>query len=580
MKIKSVIMVLTLFLVSLTIEATSPCVLSEYEQRDLQLFTTYQHKPGLMASIDRTQTAMGKAFFKERLANPLVAINQLQERQDIIKIIGTDAQLYEFLSQQLKAFAQHEHSLTTIAAPSVMSKTIINNFYFKNRYLQWLNKSPAGLQAGQIANVVNLSAPLIEHAVIHFLVSEKLHDYLGICCGHGHSHHDHTHAAPSTTAILAYNTYNVLHTLIHVAGFKGLIDHVKQQADVIQSMQEELMRVRQCIENAYAIMQQIEAHPILSKTVHGFTLLQDLFTESAQTVSPELKEFLSLIIGPTFEGQPSFFSRHGVILRAYALAQKVHGELQEKLQAVAALDFYVSTAQLMEEYRHTATPLTFAHFHTLKTPLLIIKGFWNPLVNGMQPIQEVISLGSEQPHVAIVTGPNKAGKSTSLQAICVSIVMAQTLGIVPAAQCEITPFSCIKTGFNMVNRINENQSLFSASLDFANALLDHTKTHKDQFMFVALDELFNSTDFNRGSLIARRFAYALDGCHNCITFMATHFNALTELEKENPSCYKNFKAALLSKQDNSRYILEPGISLSQDVWQLIDNGGLTKAESK
>ncbi len=68
-----------LFIVCSTI-AQNPA-LSPYEQRDLQLFTTYQAEPGLIAAIDRTSTSMGKQYLTEQLAHPLVSTNSLLERQ-------------------------------------------------------------------------------------------------------------------------------------------------------------------------------------------------------------------------------------------------------------------------------------------------------------------------------------------------------------------------------------------------------------------------------------------------------------------------------------------------------------------
>ena len=546
-------------------------ILTEYEHRDLQLFHTYQQKPGLIASINRTHTKMGYSVLKDQLANPLDSIDQLTNRQNIIKLFLNNANLYNSLISKLKEFANYESSITKSWQADTICDNVIGNFYFKNKYLAWLNKYPAGLELGQVAHIANLSAPLIEHAIIHFLISEKLQDTLGISCGHSHHSHgpDCNHAPASSGAVFAYNTYNVLHTLIHLAGVKGLFDHVKQQADVIKTMQEDLMHMRNCLEHALAIYEELETQPELARLLPGFAAFRTLFVIEKNTVSSDLEEFLALIGTTTFDGQPSYLSRQGVILRAYALAQKVHTELQEKLSAIAAVDFHISSAQLMNEYANTRTPFSFAHYHQQTMPLLNIQGFWNPLIVNMQSIQEPICLGSNNPHVAIVTGPNKAGKSTSLNALCVTTILAQTLGIVPANECHITPFSCIRTGFNMTNRVMQGQSLFSASLDFANELIDYAESHKDQHMFIALDEIFNSTDSARGSAIARRFVYALGASSNCIALVATHFGSLTELEAENTSLYKNFRAELVLDYNHPRYILEPGISQSDEVLRLI-----------
>lgn len=275
------------FCLNFTAHATE--VLTEFEHRDLQLFDTFQQKPGLIAAINRTQTNMGYVFLKDQLANPLVDIGQLNHRQEIINTIFVDSNLHNALQEKLKEFAHYEQSLIQITNADTIGKNVISNFYFKNSYLQWLNKYPTGLEAGQVLHIANLSAPLLEHAIIHYFMSQSLRAYLGItaCCPPGHddghktpcklNHHHHT-TPPSTGAVFAYNTYNVLHTLIHLAGFKGLVDHVQQQADVIQNMQQSLMHVRHCLESAQAIYEELELHPELSQKFTEFHKLHALFT--------------------------------------------------------------------------------------------------------------------------------------------------------------------------------------------------------------------------------------------------------------------------------------------------------------
>ena len=231
-------------------------------------------------------------------------------------------------------------------------------------------------------------------------------------------------------ALAAYNIYNVAHTLIHLAGFKGLIDHVREQNQVVQSMQQELINLKSCLDSARHIYEFMEKSTKgLNPLVPGFAKVATLFESNPANRCPKLQEFLTLINRTTFEGSPSFFSRQGIILRTYALAKEVNAELQDALRAIAEIDFYVSNTQLYKEYQNTTTPFTFAHYTAQESPLISISGFWNPLLASMQPIQQEISVGTNNPRIAIVTGPNKAGKSTGLNAISIAMVLAQTLGI-------------------------------------------------------------------------------------------------------------------------------------------------------
>lgn len=183
----------------------------------------------------------------------------------------------------------------------------------------------------------------------------------------------------------------------------------------------------------------------------------------------------------------------------------------------------------------------------------------------MQPISQILSFGNDNPQIAIITGANKAGKSTSLCAYATAVVLAQTLAIVPATHCILTPFASIKTGFNMTARVNHGQSLFSASIDFAHDILDYARAKKGSHILVIVDELFNSTDFEKGCAIVQKFAQELQQCPSCIALIATHFASLTELEEENPHKFKNYKAEYL---DQLRYQIIPGISDAHHVLSL------------
>jgi MutS domain V/MutS domain III len=547
-------------------------VITEYEQRDLQLFQTYQQKPGLISKIDRTITAMGHDYLKERLANPLVEVQALINRQQIIKALIDDHHIRLEIEEILKEFAQNEQSLAALANTDPICENIIGNFYFKNSYLQWLNTYPAGLEAGQFLHIANLSVPLLEHAVIHFLISQKLQDYFGIHCHHSHDRgHEgrcchHTELQPST--LFAYNTYNIAHSAIHLIGFKGLVDHIMEQSQVMQAMQKDLIAVAHCIKNARKLYDLMQMHPQLYQTLDEFYTLHSLFCSNPH-ISAELQEFLTLISSKTFAGSSSFFSRPGIILRAYALAKKVRAELQEKLLAIAELDFYLGNARLFTEYESTQTPFTFAHYTADATPSITVQGFWNLLTPETQAIGQAVQLGNLNPHIAIVTGPNKAGKSTSLHALCSAVVLAQTLSIVPASYCQLTPFLYIRTAFNMNMRVNHDQSLLSASLDFAHGILEYAQANKNSLMLIAIDELFTSTDVHTGQEIAHRFGNALSLFDNCIGLIATHFSSLTQLEKEKPSIFKNYKAELIAHDTGSQYILVPGISDSNQVLRLV-----------
>ena len=395
-----------------------------------------------------------------------------------------------------------------------------------------------------------------------------------MCCGHSHhkKHKKHEHKAPSKGAILAYYAYNCLHTAVHIAGVKGLYDEFKNQAEIIQEMQRQLIEVRKCLESARKIASLLKQHQQLANLISQSQELDSLFDLEHRQASQELKELLALLQSTTFEGDPSLFSRCGRTLRAYQLMAKVNQELLSKLQPIAVIDFSVSCAQLYLEYKDTQTPFCFTEYDAGNKPKIKLQKFWNPLFKNLAPDAPVIQAGQENPGICIITGPNKGGKSTALFSIAHAVVLGQTLTLSPATHCAITPFAKIHTGFCIHQRIEQGESLFSASLKLAHESLNDVESDGAGFSLIIMDEIFNSTDATRGSKIAYSYIRSLGQQDSmCIAFISTHFLEITSLEHEMPTAIKNYR---VGKRSENTYFFESGIANKDDVFELIEADAL------
>jgi DNA mismatch repair ATPase MutS len=335
-------------------------------------------------------------------------------------------------------------------------------------------------------------------------------------------------------------------------------------------MQKKLICVRGCIDCAQAINCAVQANPeMIGNLTHVARLAALVDASKAQNLSPELQEFLTLIKTDTFAGQSSKLSHYGRILRAHDLMQKVQPELQTYLQGVAEVDLHASCAKLVQENKSTATPYTFAQYVHDNRARLAIQGFWNPLVPKPEAIVQEVALGGQaNPQVAVVTGANTGGKSTSLANIGSAVHLSQTLGIAPAQKFELTPFAKTITGFNMTTRVGDGQSLFSTSLDLANKVLTVTKNGSTEKVFIALDELFNSTDHAKGQAVAIEFVKRMMEKENAVMFFATHFPELAKLEAESAGKCRNLKA----EKVDGVYQITPGASNGTQAFKLISHG--------
>lgn len=583
MKQISIALLLACLLTSFLSRGTTPLI-TQAEILDLQLLQTYQGTPGIFSALNKTITGTGSDFLKKRLLNPIANQEQLMRRQQAIVLIG-NPEIKSQLEANLRTFKAHEQGLYSfIRAQDPIAKRAIDNLYFKNRFLRGFNSCPAGLDFAQVIHAINLFAPVVEHAAIHFFISEKLHEYLGMCCSH--SHHDHGHNAhthkehkhkhehknPSQGALWAYHAYNITHTLIHLINLKELIEHVREQALTIAQMQEHLIQVRHCLDAARALVNATAHLP--TESFEHQALLRALVYHDQTMLSPELYELVTLLQKNTFAGQASVFSRHGNTLRAYALALQTMPELLAALEGVGELDTLLSCNNLLENASKSC-PFCLVTFSNSKTPIIALKQFWNLLNKTPNPIQEPLNLGSQNPHVAIITGVNKAGKSTAAGAVAQALVCAQSLGIAPAQTCMVTPFGAIRTCFNANAKVTDGQSLFSASIDFADDVLALSQ-NTSGYVFIATDELFNSTEFSRGQCINEQMALSLAACPNCIALMATHFTQTTTLEQQFPHEIVNLKAEIKDLNGSGVYLLSPGIGDHENILELVKDSELIK----
>ncbi len=526
-----------LFLFSTTISAH---VLTHLEHKDLQLLTAYADGPALVDKISRTKTRVGRDYFAQQLCTPLIDAEQLRQRQETVQLFLNNQPFYQNALQELELFSEHQSALHSLPHDNNTCKKLLQRFYFKNKYTKWLNSYPAGLECGQLLQITSLFAPVIEHAVIHFLVNEKLHSYLGMCCLHSHhKHHKHKHAEPSLLAQCAYYAYNIAHGAIHIMSCKELLEHVYQQYSVIREMQQFLSHIRTCLQVRGRLYQQLRAYPEFAHII------------SEQELSSECKEFINLVIQDTSLLGAYQAMRPGTILRAYALFDSVQDELFQYCKPVALIDFYYSIATLYKEYNATQTPYNFCNYHP--TTQLEVDGFWNPLFSESQPIDFTMTAGNTDPSCVIVTGQNKAGKSTNLYAIAVCIVMGQSLGIAPAKYCAFSPFEHIFTGFNMPARVIEGASLFTTTIAFTQAVLQAAQLGKT---LIILDELFSSTHHVKGAAIAQTFLKSIAQQTNAIALVSTHLSSLAQLQIDHPDLFTTIMVE--RSEDDDEYCIKRG----------------------
>ena len=149
--------------------------------------------------------------------------------------------------------------------------------------------------------------------------------------------------------------------------------------------------------------------------------------------------------------------------------------------------------------------------------------------------------------LAIITGPNMAGKSTYMRQVALITLMAQVGSFVPATSATIGVVDKIFTRVGASDDLSMGQSTFMVEMmEVATILKEATKNS-----LVILDEIGRGTSTYDGLSIAWAVAEYIANKEKCgaKTLFATHYHELTELE-EKLDGIKNYSIAVKEKGED------------------------------
>ncbi len=138
--------------------------------------------------------------------------------------------------------------------------------------------------------------------------------------------------------------------------------------------------------------------------------------------------------------------------------------------------------------------------------------------------------GGGAPRLAIVTGPNMAGKSTFLRQNALLAILAQAGSFVPARRLKLGVVDRLFSRVGAADDLSRGRSTFMAEMVETAAIL----TQATPRSFVILDEIGRGTATYDGLAIAWACAEALHDVNRCRALFATHYHELARLEGRLP----------------------------------------------
>ncbi len=232
-----------------------------------------------------------------------------------------------------------------------------------------------------------------------------------------------------------------------------------------------------------------------------------------------------------------------------AAIQQHTARLRTAAQHLAQLDVILSLAEAAVRGRYVRPTLN-------SSTVLRITGGRHPVVERTLDVPFVpndVYLDTDTQQLLLITGPNMAGKSTILRQIALIVLMAQLGSFVPAEAAEIGVVDRIFTRIGAQDDIATGRSTFMVEMTETAALLAQSSRQS----LIILDEVGRGTSTYDGMAIARAI---VEYIHNnprlqCRTLFATHYHELTALEGVLPRI-KNYHMAAIEQAGGVVFLYE------------------------
>ncbi|CAN5299618.1 DNA mismatch repair protein MutS [soil metagenome] len=217
-------------------------------------------------------------------------------------------------------------------------------------------------------------------------------------------------------------------------------------------------------------------------------------------------------------------------------------------RAVATLDVVAGLAEIAANRGYVRPEM-------VEDDTIEIEGGRHPIIERELPggafVANDTRLSAEAGRIAILTGPNMAGKSTYLRQVALIVLLAQVGSFVPANRATLGIVDRIFTRIGAQDDLVSGQSTFMVEMLETATILNHATARS----LVVLDEIGRGTSTYDGLAIATSI---VEYIHNtprlgCKTLFATHYHELTALADVLPAV-RNYRVDVLESGDQITFL--------------------------
>ena len=491
-------------------------------QRNLELWETLRDKKkrgSLLWVLDKTHTAMGSRMLRHFLERPLRERKKMEERLDCIEELCQRYIDGEELREYLDSIYDMERLIGKISISSANARDMLA----LKSSLQFLPVIKRTLSS--------FSGKLLQGLGQEMDALEELYTRIDECI--------------EEDPPLSIKEGGIIKSSFHeeVRLFREAGEHGKEWLNQL----EEREREKSGIKNLKIKYNRIFGYCFeISKSYQGeipdYFIRRQTLAQAERYTTLELQDLQNKILGAAENLQQLEYSLF-VNLRE-ELSREL-GRMQKTAKEIAFLDACLSLAKVAMQEQYVRPKIN------EESNLTIVDGR-HPVVEKLLQDQSFVPndarLGKEE-KIAIITGPNMAGKSTYMRQVALIVLMASIGSFVPAKQADIPICDRIFTRVGASDDLASGQSTFMVEMSEVSNILRNATENS----LLILDEIGRGTSTFDGLSIAWAVVEYLAREIKAKTLFATHYHELSVLEGKLENV-KNYCIAVSKEQGEIQFL--------------------------
>ncbi|MFI3174952.1 MAG: DNA mismatch repair protein MutS [Bacillota bacterium] len=505
-------------------EITDFMMIDAASRRNLELTETIREKSkrgALISVLDETRTAMGARLLRKWLEQPLLSVAEIKKRLDAVEELKTQFMLREELKEVLSTMRDFERIMGRIIYQTANARDL-NSL---KASIADLPKLKTLLSSCNSAYLKEIHGQLDDLENIYTLIDVGIVEKPPLTIREG--------------GMIKKGFHAELDTYLNAKTEGG-----KWIKDLAEREREKTNIKNLKIGENRVFGYYIEVTKSNLKDVPERYIRKQTLANCERYITDELKELEVVVLG----AEEKILVLESEIFSQFiqAIAKEVE-RIQYAAYMVSIIDVLYSLSEVAEKMNYKKPTID-------DKDVVQITGGRHPVVEKLMKDHFVPNdcyLDTKETQLAVITGPNMAGKSTYMRQVALIVLMAQIGSFVPVESAHIGIVDRIFTRVGAADDLSSGQSTFMVEMAEVALILNNATKNS----LLILDEIGRGTSTFDGLSIARAvLEFIVDKkLIGAKTLFATHYHELSELEGELLGV-KNYRVDVEEKKDGILFL--------------------------